>query len=182
MKRLSALLILCIFILSACGGTESEQEAPSSPAPNAETPTPDVQRPTPNANPGFYFNYRGNAVRLDEDINDVLALLGEPQSTFDRPSCAFEGMDRFFLFPGVQIQTYPIGGQDRVHTIMLMDDSVTTINGIFLGSTLDALLTAYGNDYEYAYGLYIFTKVDTILRFNVVNGEVQTISYELITD
>jgi hypothetical protein len=70
---------------------------------------------------------------------------------------------------------------DRVHTIMLMDDSVSTPNGVYLGAPLDALLAAYGNDYELAYDLYVFTRGNTTLRVLVGDGIVENISYELIT-
>ena len=128
----------------------------------------------------FFFTGNGNTILLDTEIDAVLNEMGEPISTFDRPSCAFDGVDRFFLFPGLQIMTYPINGTDRVHTIMLMDDSLTTVNGIFLGASLDALLAAYGHDYDYSYGMYIFTRGNTTIRFNVNDYRVQTISYELL--
>jgi hypothetical protein len=156
-----------LFFLSACGLTPTDNKNET-----AHDGDPLAQ--------GFHFILRGNILHLDMDIHDALALLGEPLDTFDRPSCAFDGADRFFLFPGVQIQTYPAGGQDRVHTVMFMDDSVATVNGIRLGSSLDALLAAYGNDYEYAYGMYTYVRGATTLRFLVGGGEVRTISYELI--
>jgi len=178
-------LLLCVFMLSSCDSPANGQVSPS-PAPGEDSPDPTQNQPHETASvptpDGFYFVFRGNTVRLDADIDDVLAALGTPQSTFDLPSCAFEGIDRFFLFPGMQLQTYPIGGRDRVHTIMFTDDSVTTVNGIYLGSTLDQVFAAYGHEYDYSYGMYTFTRGKTMLRFNVNDSEVQTILYELITD
>jgi len=185
-------VLACAYALTGCTGEDAQHPDPTAP-PQATTATPytpaytgeliedhgSVPHVEEPANL-FYFTVRGNTILLDEDINDVLARLGEPLSTFDVPSCAFDGMDRFFLFPGVQIQTYPVGGMDRVHTILLTDDSLTTVGGIFIGSPLSAVLDVYGHDYNYSYGLYIFTRGNTTLRFLVQNLTVQTISYELI--
>jgi hypothetical protein len=129
----------------------------------------------------FYLDLGGNIIGLNFDIDFVLNMLGEPLHTFDQPSCAFEGIDRFFLFGGVQIQTYPAsGGVDRVHTIMLMDDSITTTGGIRLGDSTERVLAAYGNDYEYAYGMYIFTRGNTSLKIMTDGNAVTSIAYELI--
>ncbi|MCL2363282.1 MAG: hypothetical protein FWC71_01310 [Defluviitaleaceae bacterium] len=188
-----SLLIIwaCIFVLAGCNNEDAQYP---DPAPNptqpptdanitAETPPPNGTDPIIETTPDdeiFYFVVRGNTIHLDEDINDVLARLGEPLSTFDVPSCAFDGMDRFFLFPGVQIQSYPVDDMDRVHTILLTDDSLTTVGGIFIGSSLASVLATYGYDYDYSYGLYIFVRGNTTLRFLMNDMMVQTISYELI--
>ena len=200
-KRCAVSLLIiwvCIFVLAGCFNESAQYPYPNvdesqpsvdtsvavaTSAPGDNTPNvphPNTELPTPTPADTFYFEVRGNTVYLDEDINDVLARLGEPLNTFDVPSCAFDGMDRFFLFPGVQIQTYPVGGMDRVHTILLTDDSLTTVGGIFIGSSLAAVLEAYGHDYDYSYGLYIFNRGNTTLRFLVNDMTVQTISYELI--
>ncbi|MCL2239911.1 MAG: hypothetical protein FWC07_08170, partial [Defluviitaleaceae bacterium] len=152
-----------------------------APAPAAD-PTVGITAPAGPVTSVFYFVAQGNTIYLDADINEILAVMGEPIDTFDRPSCAFDGIDRFFLFPGVQIQTYPIAGEDRVHTLILTDDSLSTVGGIFLGSSLADLLAAYGHEYDYSYGMYIFTRGNTTARFVVNDNIVQTISYELLTN
>jgi hypothetical protein len=176
------LSVWVLLVLSSCGTALTGSPTPSlapvplpAPADNGINNNPTI------ASPGFYFMLRGNRVYLDQDINEVLQTLGEPLNTFDRPSCAFNGMDRFFLFPGVQIQTYPVDGGDRVHTIILLDDTLSTVNGVYLGSALADMLAAYGEEYEYAYGLYTYVLGKTSLRFLVASGMVQTIAYELIT-
>ncbi|MCL2188282.1 MAG: hypothetical protein FWC16_04370 [Defluviitaleaceae bacterium] len=197
-KRILTFAALClmVLVLSACGGESNGNgstqngNAPVESIYDGNAPTiGEASTPPLTVNPTietfaatgiFYFATQGNTIYLDANIDDVLGKMGEPISTFDRPSCAFEGVDRFFLFAGVQVMTYPINGEDRVHTIMLVDDSQTTGNGIFIGASLDDLLSAYGHDYKYSYGLYIFTRGNTTLRFNVMNNIVQTISYELL--
>ena len=196
MKRHCVFLLpitwVCIFILAGCFGDNGQYPYPDdNDALIVTTPIFATQTTSSDSHSHvlpsvgysadiFYFVARGTTIYLDEDINNVLARMGEPLQTFDVPSCAFDGMDRFFLFPGVQIQTYPIDGMDRVHTILLTDDSLQTVGGIFIGSSLAAVLNAYGYDYGYSYGLYIFTRGNTTLRFLMNDMVVQTISYELI--
>jgi len=204
MKKIALFTVLvCVLFLAACGSGDDYEPLPNAilythsgdalPQPSITDVTTVTATEEPDdydagpvlAEPlsdTFYFTLRGNTILLDQEIDEVLALLGEPLDTFDRPSCAFDGIDRFFLFAGVQIQTYPINGTDRVHTILLLDDSVTTANGIFLGSTFSDVVAAYGYDYEYAYNMYSFVRNGTMLRFLINDGLVQTISYELITD
>jgi len=165
----------CAVIFAGCNNepnTVAQETAPTTPA---------LSGATAARSEGFSPVLWGNTVRLGQDIYEVLDMLGEPMYTFEQPSCAFEGIDRFFLFGGVQIQTYPAAnGQDLVHTVMLTDDSVATASGIHLGSSLASVLAAYGNDYEYAFGLYIFTHGATTLRFLVTDDMVTSISYELL--
>ena len=130
----------------------------------------------------FSFTFGGNVIEMDQNINEVLAMLGEPMRVFEAPSCAFDGIDRVFGFPGVQIHTYPLDGEDFVHTISLRDDTVSTTGGIFLGQSLDDVIEVYGNDYTQEYGMFTFAIGQTTLSFLVENNVVIAITYGLTLD
>jgi len=205
-KSLLLLLILTILLLTSCANgqpavqppsTESENTANGSNDTNQSDPVPAISDPDPDtenndanseeSEPGvpsvFSFKVRDFVVEMDQDINDVLAALGEPLGIFEAPSCAFDGIDRIFSYPGVQIHTYPVGDSDYVHTIMFLDDSHRTAEGaIRLGSAIQSVFDAYGEDYSYDSGMYTFTRGLTTLEFFVENDMVMGITYGFIIE
>jgi len=129
---------------------------------------------------GFSLPLRGTVVHMNQDIAEVITALGEPLGVHISPSCAFDGYDRIFLFPGVQIHTFPQGERDFVHIISVMDDSVVTEGGIFLGSEWHDVLDAYGQTYEQEFSKFTFNRNGTNLSFFVENDMVIAITYELV--
>ena len=117
---------------------------------------------------------------MDQNIQEVLNAFGEPLGVFEAPSCAFDGIDRIFSFPGLQIHTYPLDDDDFIHTVSIRDDSIMTENGIYLGNSWAAVLAAYGSDYSQEFGMFTFIKGDTKLQFLVEDDMVVAITYGLI--
>jgi len=130
----------------------------------------------------FTFLFGSVLIYMDQNMDDLLPQLGEPLGVFEQPSCAFDGIDRVFAFPGIEIHTYPDGDQDFVHTINVRDDSVTTINGIYLGSSWADVLAAYGDVYTQDARMFTFTLGETSLSFFVEDDMVIGINYNLIFD
>jgi hypothetical protein len=208
MKRhilISIPVLLAFFALIACGngdnGSENDSQLPplevetaTAPVDNAEpaelpinnepNQTDDLaEADQPQAPPYFAYKHDDVLIEMNQNINYVTGRLGEPQGIFEAPSCAFDGTDRIFSYPGIQIYTYPVGDEDFIHTIGFFDDSIrTTEGGIRLGSNIQAALDAYGNDYEYESGMYTFTRGLTVLEFLTDNDVIMGISYRLILD
>ena len=199
MRKLTmALLLGLIIAISACGGDDNtvpnepqqtgnetadtttvQQEDPQDdPVDNAE-PTPALPC---DASAAFTFETQGAVIYMDQNMADVLTLLGEPIGVFEAPSCAFDGIDRIFRFPGIQIHTYPVDDDDFVHTISIRDDSVATQGGIFLGSSFADVVAAYGDDYDQDFGMFMFTRGRTTLSFFIEDDMVTGITYELIME
>ena len=200
MKVLLLFLLLSVLVLSACGGGEAEilpdtgdilQDMEnsiindSSDAAGELPDTDDSAQPdeTPaiedSQGPGvFSFKMNDVVIEMNQNIDYVIDRLGEPRGVFEAPSCAFDGIDRIFSYPGIQIYTYPKGDSDFIHTIGFLDDTVrTSEGGIRLGSKLQAVLDAYGDDYEFDTGMYKFTRGLTSLEFLVDDDMVTGISY-----
>jgi len=186
-------------MLAACGETEEPQPAIAAithdehEETEEHTPTEDEQPYEHNEiedaeeiesqdNLGFALLYRGTLIEMDQGMDYLLAELGEPLGVFEAPSCAFDGIDRIFGFPGIQIHTYPDGELDRVHTISFLDDSLSTVNGIFLGSSWDDVVAAYGSGYVQDITMFTYTIGRTTLSFFVEGDMVTGIIYGLIMD
>ena len=129
--------------------------------------------------PPFFLMIGGVEIQMGANIEEVKSALGEPIAEFRMPSCAFDGTDIVYRFPGVQVHTIPIGDANFVHTIALTDDTVSTPEGIMLGTSFEDLIGLYGNDYVREHGMYTFTREHTSISFFVEDGIVIHITYEL---
>ncbi|MCL2425376.1 MAG: hypothetical protein FWD05_03455 [Oscillospiraceae bacterium] len=204
---LLALMILVTFILTACGeeevdvpaeDTEETQEVdvvPDDASDNeqlAETTEPEYnyiddtdahEGTTPDAPDAFAFIFRDVLIEMNQDVSQVISALGDPDGEFEAPSCAFDGIDRIFAYPGIQIYTYPLDDSDFIHTVAFFDDSIrTTEGGIRLGANIQAVIDVYGDDYEYEVGMYTFTRGRTVLEFLTDDGIVIGISYRYLIE
>jgi len=203
MRKLAIILVSFLTILSitACGGSQTKKVSEPQPAPqeaeSAAAPGNDPvnveprQEDEPDSSendelqipPVFFFKIGDVVVDMDQDIADVIDKAGEPIAVLELPSCAFEGMDRVFRYPGADLYTYPIMDDDFVYTIVFFDDSVRTAEGgIRLGSNLRDVLDAYGDDYELDSGMYTYTRGLTVLEFLVEDDIVIGIIYRLIIE
>lgn len=171
MKRRIFFILLSLAVLvslAACG----------DPAANASGSGND---PAGSAQPSgtgvFSFVTNGTEITIDENMADVLAALGEPQSYFEAASCAFEGLDKTYTYAGFIVTTYPDGDRDFVNSIRLTDDSTTTREGIYIGCTADQVRAAYGESNDGPIGSLSYTKGDTVLNFILSDGVVISIEY-----
>jgi len=196
-----SVLLLAVAFMAACGGEPGASPADppvlpiETPEPvadnNTDSGTPPVTDngdtddngsadDTPVALPDFFFKFGEVVITLDENISYVLDMLGEPMGVMVLPSCAFDGDDRIYRFPGVDLYTYPSSDSDFIHTIAFFDDTVRTAEGgIRLGSRLQAVLDAYGDDYTEESGMYTFSRGDTLLEFLIEADSVIGITYRL---
>jgi len=193
MRKMICTALLLALVFTACGEDstpvqdvgafptqDATNEAPTQTQESPQTPgTSDVTPIEVVPDAVFSFSMNGAVIHMDMEISQVTAMLGEPNAVFEQPSCAFDGIDRVFSFPGVQFHTYPVGDLDFLHTINIRDDSVATENGIFLGSSLSDVISAYGNNYAHEFGMFTFTRGLTRLSFFIENDMVVGILYEL---
>lgn len=164
--------------LTACGGdkveaTPTPAAQPSVPAAQSAAPT---QSQAPAAPENYVFLSGDFSVSIDQDMAEVLAALGEPQSYFEAASCAFEGLDKTYTYSGFQVLTRPDGDKDYVNSILLTDDSVTTPEGLYIGASTADVTAAYGEGESLGSSLR-YTKEGTVLSFILDNDKVISIEY-----
>jgi len=198
MKNILILPILLILI-SACGGETTPatgtppKPAQTTPAPaettnngqtEADTSNADIEEPAPEQdnNKGFTLDYRDFTLYMDQNMEDVIAGMGEPLEVFEAPSCAFDGIDRIFRYPDFQIHTYPLNDEDFVHTISIKTDNITIYGGIYIGSSFDDVIAVYGENFEQDFSMFTFTRDRTTLAFYVEDGIAREITFGLIME
>ena len=175
-KVLGILLALGLTaVLAACGGGESGG-SPSGGQPSA-APSQSGTVTGEDGELAFIVSAANNyAVKIDADMADVLAALGEPQSYFEAASCAFEGLDKTYTYTGFTVTTRPDGDKDYVNSILLTDDSVTTPEGVYIGAPAEDVLAAYGEGGS-SDAVLSYVIGNTALNFIMQDGAVISIEY-----
>lgn len=181
MKRnlLCALLALAVTLsLAACGGKEKPGSSGSQPGQTSQS-APPAQSAQPGGSDVAEYVFRSGETRLsiDQDMAEVLSALGEPKEYYEAPSCAFEGLDKTYTYSGFYLTTRPDGEKDFVNSIVLTDDSVTTPEGLYIGSTADDVTAAYGESAGATATFIPYTKGNTALNFVLSGGKVISIEY-----
>lgn len=184
-----ALTVTCA--LTACGG---DTTAPTHSNTPVATSTPDnastTEAPTdasatepqePIFTDAYTFTYGTTTIAMNDDTASFIAALGEPKSYTEEESCAFEGLSKTYYFGSFYLETYPDGNTDRVYCVWLVDDSVTTEEGIYIGSTQQQVENAYGAQWYNGKNAYIVKTGDCILTIILENNVVNSIQYTAVT-
>lgn len=178
MKRKTLCILLALGMaaaLSACG-SQAQNEERSSSQPSQAVSAPDSSEAAQTRYDGYVFAApNGRVVAIDEDMAQVLDDIGSPQSYFEAPSCAFEGLDKTYTYSGFIIITRP-ESVDLVTSITLTDDSVATPEGIYIGCPAADVIAAYGAAAE-TETLLSYQKGNTTLNFILADGAVISIEY-----
>ena len=88
---------------------------------------------------------RGVTIAIHSDVAPVLAALGDDYEYRESDSCAFVGKDKQYIYNGFVIFTYPDGTIDRISTVALTSDAVTTDSGLYIGASVSKAKAVYGD-------------------------------------
>jgi hypothetical protein len=154
MKKLMVLLLLALSIVGCSNSTQNIK--------NQED---------------FVFTYNQEKISVGDDTADFIATLGTYNSLSTAPSCAFDGDDTVYDYPGFQLTTYQNKGVEILTGVYLLDSSISTSEDIKIGSTQTEVLQAYGDDYTEEYGVITYIKNKTELSFVIIKEVVTSISY-----
>ena len=120
--RLVILMVMFVVMLSACGAKAGLTED------------------------DLIFQTNGGTFALNSDASKLVAALGEDYTFSEAVSCAYEGMDKRYIYDGIMVFTYPLDNIDRIDEIYISSDAYSTSKGITVGSTLSDIQKAYGED------------------------------------
>ena len=173
MKKIFALILALAMVLSmvACGG----ESAPETTAPAAATTT------TPDAN-SWKYSVQGVEIMMHAPAASILEALGEPVSYTEEASCAFSGLDKTYYYGGFYLQTYPMGDEDFVFSLWLVDDSSTTPEGIYIGASQAEVEAAYGTEGFNGSNAYILKGTTSTLTIILDGGVVTSIQYDAVVE
>lgn len=188
-KILSVLFALSLVTLAGCGGgTEpaANTTTPAQTAAAAESPSAAVQttepvaseaatpsaEPTPTPEPtdaepaafsmdDMALEIDGTTYKIKDNAAAILEALGDDYEFSEAVSCVFDGMDKEYIYPAIQICTYPDGENDIIDQFLLTDDTYQTTRGIKVGSTKAEIEAVYGANY-YMDGPYMTYNVSGV--------------------
>lgn len=130
----------------------------------------------------FFFTHNDLKIKMNAEAEPILEALGEPKEFFEQPSCAYQGMDKFYYFGGFEINTYQKDDIDFILYLGVLDDSVSTPEGVTIGSSFEDMKKAYGEDYSQKNNFYAYTSGQTKLQFIVEDGVITGINYNAIVE
>ncbi|NTW95818.1 MAG: hypothetical protein HGB31_04270 [Erysipelotrichaceae bacterium] len=90
-------------------------------------------------------------------------------------SCAYKGNDKVYEYDDFTLYTYSDGTDDYILSIEL-NSSLSTSKGIKIGSTKEAVLKAYGEEYTTKILNVIYTDGQVNITFLIVEDKVSAIS------
>ena len=174
MKKIIALVLALAMTLTlaACGGdTTPETTAPAA----QNTPA------TPDAS-SWKYTVQGVDIMMHANAAPILEALGESVSYTEEASCAFTGLDKTYYYGGFYLQTYPMGEEDFVYSLWLVDDSSTTPEGIYIGASQAEVEAAYGTEGFNGSNAYVMTGTTSTLTIILTDGVVSSIQYDAVVE
>jgi len=162
-------LVFILILLTACGEKSGDKDG-----------TDDASKAITEKD--LVFTIGDKEFLLNSDVTPLLEALGQDFVLSEAPSCLYEGNDKTFEYGGIAIYTYPLNGKDLIDEIMLTDKQYKTSRGISVGSTMEELTAAYGEDYiedgnMITYRLNPDDMKSPCLYFIINDGTVESISY-----
>jgi hypothetical protein len=133
--------MLLVMSAALIGCSEAESKAPADEVQAADTAK---SEPEPETAP-FSFSYEDAQIVPGENMSELRGRIGEANDIFEAPSCAFEGIDRIYYYPGFLVNTYPDGDEERILSVVFQDDTVGTGEGLYLGMSADEVTAIYGD-------------------------------------
>ena len=182
MKKLSLFLVVVILLLGGCGNEKSTAaDTGNSSSKNVATGTSKASDDASKAK-GYVFENKGIIIAMNAEVAPVIKSLGKAKEYFEAPSCAFQGLDKTYTYSGFELHTYEIDKIDYVASVIFLDDSVNTKEGISLNADKKDILKAYGDKFTEKAGSYIYELDKSKITFLFENDKVTSIEYMAITE
>lgn len=189
-KKAAVLILSAALLLAGCGsdakviegevkttGGEETGEAGEETAGTAAGGEQASEGGSEAAHKGYVFIYNDIVMEMDADAAPVIEQLGEANSYFEAPSCAFEGIDKMYTYGSFELDTYPTEDKDYVSAVIFKDDSITTPEGIGIGDSREKMTEAYGGEGEEEAGMTVYRKDDMKLCFIFEEDSIASIEY-----
>lgn len=132
---------------------------------------------------GYSVTLSGVAINMNVAAADIISALGEPQDKYEAESCAFQGMDRTYTYPGFVLDTYENNGVETTLYVTFKDDTVSTTEGLCIGESVDKAKELYGTDGTDNGSSIVYKKGgSTLTIFYGGDGVITEIQYGAVTE
>ena len=169
----AAAVIVMGLSLAACGSSDGGSSSSGSSSSGSAASS---------SSEGFSFTSGSTKIEMNADASAIVDELGDPDDYFESESCAFEGLDKVYTYPGFHLNTYPVDDKDYVLSVDFMDDTVETDEGISIGSTKDEVTEAYGEPAEETSSSLVYEKGDTEMTIGLDGDSVSSLEISAVTE
>lgn len=189
MRKFMAAMMAAVMMMdfAACSSSETDAQGSDVQATGAQATAAngnggagDSGAPVADPSNTYSFKFNGVSATADMAADAVIAGFGDNYSYFESPSCAFQGDDKVYTYNSFLVRTYPKDGVDYILSIELRDDSISTPEGIYIGSSEDDVRAAYGEPTSEGSNGLEYTKANCTLAFVIKDGKVSAISYNRV--
>lgn len=164
---------------AAAAGGETEAGTASAAGAEDTSVSTEEQQELATANyKGYAFIYQDVVIEMDADAAPIIEQLGEPDSYFEAPSCAFEGIDKMYTYRGFELDTYPTDDKDYISAVIFKDDTLVTPEGIGIGDSVSRLEEVYGTQWHDEDGMMVYEKDGMKLCFIIGDDSVISVEYQ----
>lgn len=126
----------------------------------------------------YSFKVDNGNISVNMSLENMLKLSGEYKNYIEIPSCLYNGYDMIYVYNGYEVTINEVKGQKYVTKIVIIDDTVTTTEGLAIGDAYRKIEELYGNNYELDKGIYKYFDSKTYLCIGVSAEEVVSIEYK----
>ncbi len=145
MKKLFIISLLALTLAASACGKPGTKPVTSGSAGTDKSPVSSGTVTDGPKSDGFVFTFGGKEICRGMSGADAVAILGEYENKTESPSCAFDGTETVYYYSSVQLTTYTDKSQpEKVLSIYLQDDSVSTGEKISVGDAKDKVMSTYG--------------------------------------
>ena len=167
MKRILSivLIVTLLAMLVSCGGSnKNNEEKETTPDTTVADAVVDTTVSDEETDEAYVCKLSGGE---EITIGASMPELGDYIDYSEAPSCVHEGMDKVYTFNGYSVTTAPDGkGNEYVSEVAILADSVSMNDGITIGVSKDAIVSALGEDYTEAFG---------VMTYEIMNATVSVI-------
>lgn len=128
---------------------------------------------------GFYYEVEGVKIGVDSGawLLDVINEKGVTYTYSEAQSCAYQGLDMFYIFDSFDVTVNTIDGHNVIVSIRIKDDLTKTQEGLKISDGFDTMVDIYSDEYEKMGESYIYSKDGTKLSVRIENNMVNDINY-----
>lgn len=178
MKKIMPMVFVLMLIMVGCGNEPQQTAIKDTTENTIETVESQDEISDTNSVPKeFNLTFRDVQLTMHGNMLPILEVLGEPDFYFEAESCAFQGLDKTFTYGGIEIHTYESHGKDYISSILFLDDTLETDEGVVLFGSLDDIVKVYGESYTEGFSLYTFEGIQSKINFLIENDEITSIEY-----
>ena len=173
MKKILAIflcLLMMVSVLAACDSGDGYKDDNSGSG--AAT-----TKATEGASVKYYVEFTGVKIELGADAEAVIDALGTPKATAEVGNCGGQGTLTKYTYTSIEVYVLTSGASKTIDQITLLDDSVSTPEGIKIGSTQNDVKTKCKTPTKSSDASYTYTSGNKNLKFNFRDGAVVGIDY-----